>query len=99
METAIYIIIVLVGVGTFFGLVLALADKKFVITGSLRQFKNRAELQKIIEDNGGKVLSSVSKNANYLINNDINSTSAKNVAAKKLNIPIITEADFMELLN
>ena len=77
----------------------ALTNKKFVITGSLRQFKNREELQQIIEDNGGKVLSSVSKNANYLINNDINSTSAKNVAAKKFNIPIITEADFMELLN
>ena len=76
-----------------------LANKKFVITGGLHQFKNRTELQKVIEDNGGKVLSSVSKNANYLINNDINSTSAKNVAAKKLNIPIITEADFMELLN
>ena len=76
-----------------------LADKKFVITGSLRQFKNRAELQKIIEDKGGKVLSSVSKNADYLINNDIDSTSAKNVAAKRLNVPIITEADFMELLD
>ena len=76
-----------------------LADKKFVITGSLRQFKNRGELQKVIEDNGGKVVSSVSKNTNYLINNDINSTSAKNVSAKKLGIPIITEADLMELLD
>ena len=76
-----------------------LADKKFVITGSLQQFKNRGELQKVIEDNGGKVVSSVSKNTNYLINNDINSTSAKNVSAKKLGIPIITEADLMELLD
>ena len=76
-----------------------LADKKFVITGTVRQFKNRAELQYFIEKLGGKVLSSVSKNVDYLINNDATSTSSKNVAAKRLEIPIITEAEFLELVN
>lgn len=73
-----------------------LDGKKFVITGSLKHFKNRAELQSKIEELGGKVVSSVSKNTNYLINNDINSTSSKNTSAKKLGIPILTEENFLE---
>ena len=73
-----------------------LLGKKYVITGTVKEFKNRAELQAFIEARGGKVLSSISKNANYLINNDAASTSAKNVAAKKLGIPIITEAEFLK---
>lgn len=68
----------------------------FVITGSLMEYKNRAELQQIIEQSGGKVVGSVSKNTNYLINNDINSTSSKNQTARKLNIPIISEKEFIE---
>lgn len=68
----------------------------FVITGSLKQFKNRAELQSKIEELGGKVSSSVSKNTNYLINNDSNSNSSKNLTAQKLGIPIITEQDFIK---
>ena len=68
----------------------------FVITGKVEQFKNRSELQKMIESCGGKVVSSISKNVNYLINNDIESTSSKNVAAKKLGIPIISEKEFLE---
>lgn len=71
-------------------------DLNFVITGSLNQYKNRDELKSIIENYGGKVSSSVSKNTDYLINNDINSTSSKNNQAKKLNIPIITELEFIE---
>ena len=75
-----------------------LQNLKFVITGSLNKYKNRQELQNIIEDNGGKVISSVSKNTDYLINNDIESTSSKNVKAKQLGIPIITEEDFINML-
>ena len=70
----------------------------FVITGKLKKYKNRDELVNIIENNGGKVLSSVTKNTNYLINNDINSTSSKNIKAKSLGIPIITEEQFDALL-
>ena len=73
-----------------------LKDLNFVITGSLNQYKNRDELKAIIELGGGKVVGSVSKNTNYLINNDINSNSSKNSQAKKLNIPIISELEFIE---
>ena len=77
---------------------LPLKGKKYVITGTVKQFKNRTELQKFIEDRGGKVVSSISKNVDYLINNNSASTSSKNVAAKKMGIPIITEAKFLEEL-
>ena len=76
-----------------------LENKKYVITGTVKQFKNRSELQQFIEERGGKVVSGISKNVDYLINNDINSTSAKNKAAKQLGIPIISEAEFLESLN
>ena len=69
----------------------------FVVTGKLHNFKNRDELKKLVESRGGKVVGSVSKNTSYLINNDINSTSAKNQSAKNLNIPIITEEEFLAL--
>ena len=72
--------------------------KNFVITGKLQNFKNRQELVDVIEANGGKVASSVSSKTNYLINNDVNSTSSKNKKAKELNIPIITEGELMEML-
>ena len=65
-----------------------------VITGSLKLYKNRAELQSIIEKHGGKVVGSISKNTDYLINNDVNSTSTKNTTAKKLGIPIMSEEEF-----
>lgn len=67
-----------------------------VITGRLNQFKNRAELQTAIINHGGKVVGSISKNTTYLINNDITSGSAKNVSAKKLGIPILTEEEFSQ---
>ena len=70
----------------------------FVITGNLNEYKNRDELVKQIEGYGGKVTNSVSKNTTYLINNDINSNSTKNQAAKKFNIPIITEIEFKEII-
>ena len=53
---------------------------------------------KVIEDNGGKVSSSVSSKTSYLINNDLESNSTKNKTAKKLNIPIINEQQFKEMI-
>lgn len=67
----------------------------FCITGKVNIFKNRAELSSLIESYGGRVTGSVSKNTNYLINNDVNSTSAKNKKAKELNIEILDEQSFM----
>lgn len=74
-------------------------DKIFVITGKTIEFKNRNELKDFIESNGGKVTGSVSKKTNYLVNNDVNSTSSKNKTAKELNIPIITEKQLIDLIN
>ena len=74
------------------------AGMTFVITGSVEHFKNRKEMQEIIEANGGKVSSSVSAKTNYLINNDKESSSSKNKKAKELNIPILSEKDFLDLL-
>ena len=76
-----------------------LEGKTFVITGKLKTFKNRNEIKSAIEKEGGKVTDSVSSKTNYLINNDVESTSSKNLKAKQLNIPIITEEDFLELIN
>lgn len=71
-------------------------DLTVCITGGLEQYKNRAEMQAAIEAAGGKVVSSISKKVNYLINNDLTSGSSKNLKAKELNIPIISEADFIQ---
>ena len=68
----------------------------FVITGSVHNWKNRDELKSFIEAKGGKVLGSVSKNTSYLINNDIESNSGKNKKAKELDIPIISEENFLK---
>lgn len=76
-----------------------LEGKTFVITGKLKTFKNRNEIKSAIENEGGKVTDSVSSKTNYLINNDVESTSSKNLKAKQLNIPIITEEDFLKLIN
>lgn len=73
----------------------SLSGLTFVITGKVTKFKNRDELKNKIEELGGKVSGSVSKNTDYLINNDNKSTSAKNVSAQKLGIPIITEDEFI----
>lgn len=72
-----------------------IAGKTFVITGSLVHFENRNELKEVIENAGGKVSGSVSKKTDYLINNDITSNSSKNKTAKELEVPIITEEDFL----
>jgi DNA ligase (NAD+) len=71
----------------------------FVITGSVEHFTNRNEVKDVIESKGGKVTGSVTAKTNYLINNDVNSTSSKNKKAKELGIPIITEEEFINMLN
>lgn len=71
----------------------------FVITGKVIHFKNRDELKSVIEAHGGKVVGSISSKTNYLINNDVESTSSKNVSAKKLGVPIISEDAFLEMFS
>lgn len=75
-----------------------LQGKTFVVTGSVNHYKNRDELKADIVAHGGTVVGSVSSKTNYLINNDINSTSSKNQKAKSLNIPIISEEEFFKLI-
>ncbi len=70
----------------------------FVITGSVEHFANRNEIKNLIEQKGGKVTDSVTSKTNYLINNDVLSNSSKNKKAKELGIKIITENEFIEML-
>ena len=86
-----------------------LSGVNFVITGSVEHFANRGEvkeeierrgaLKEVIEQKGGKVTGSVTSKTNYLINNDVNSTSSKNRKARELGIPIISEEEFLKMLN
>ena len=68
----------------------------FVITGDVHVFRNRDEFKQYVEQQGGKVTGSVSKKTDYLVNNDIMSTSSKNAKAHELNIPIISEEEFID---
>ena len=70
----------------------------FVITGNVSHFANRNEVKEIIESRGGKVSGSVSAKTNYLINNEVTSSSSKNKKAKELGVPIISEEEFLEIL-
>ena len=76
-----------------------LEGKTFVITGSVERFANRNELKDYIEKLGGKVTGSVSKNTDYLINNDVTSNSSKNKKARELSIPILSEEEFVRIAN
>jgi DNA ligase (NAD+) len=76
----------------------SLAGKTFVITGSLEHFANRDEAKEKIESLGGKVSGSVSAKTSYLVNNDVNSTSGKNKKAQSLGVPIISEAELIEMM-
>ena len=76
-----------------------LAGVNFVITGSVHHFANRGEVKEEIEKRGGKVTGSVTSKTNYLINNDVNSTSSKNRKARELGIPIISEEEFLKMLS
>ncbi len=77
----------------------SLLDKTFVITGTVEHFANRKELKEKIESLGGKVTGSVSKKTDYLINNDTMSSSSKNKKAKELGIPVITEKEFLSMVD
>ena len=74
------------------------AGMNFVITGSVTHFANRSEVKEEIEKRGGKVTGSVTSKTNYLINNDVNSTSSKNRKARELGVPIISEEEFLEMM-
>lgn len=73
-------------------------NMNFVITGSVEHFANRNEVKAVIESKGGKVTGSVTSKTNYLINNDIESTSSKNKKARELGVPIISEETFLKML-
>lgn len=74
------------------------AGMNFVITGSVEHFSNRREVKELIESRGGKVTGSVTSKTNYLINNDVQSASSKNKKAKELGVPILSEEDFLKML-
>jgi DNA ligase (NAD+) len=73
------------------------AGMTFVITGDVHHFKNRDAFKVYVELEGGKVAGSVSGKTNYLVNNDVESTSSKNKKAKSLGVPIISEDTFVEM--
>ena len=75
-----------------------LNNQIFVITGDVHHFANRSALKEFIESRGGKVTGSVTGKTTYLINNDVNSTSGKNKKAKELNVPIISEDEFLAMV-
>lgn len=75
-----------------------LTGMTFVITGKVEKFANRNAIKDEIESKGGKVAGSVSKNTNYLVNNDINSTSSKNKKAQQLGVPIINEDELIKII-
>ena len=74
-----------------------LAGKTFVVSGVFEEF-SRDDLKKAIEDNGGKVGSSISAKTDYVVAG-ANMGPAKLEKAVKLNIPIISENDFMKMIN
>ena len=74
------------------------AGVNFVVTGSVEHFSNRSQVKEEIEKRGGKVTGSVTSKTNYLINNDVNSTSSKNKKARELNIPIISEEELIRMM-
>ena len=74
-----------------------LENLQFVVTGSIHEFANRSELKEVIENKGGKVTGSVTSKTNYLINNDVDSSSTKNKKARQLEIPIISEEEFKDM--
>lgn len=76
-----------------------LAGLSFVVTGSLNHYASRNDLKEVIEEKGGKVTGSVTGKTTCLINNDITSTSSKNKKAKELQVPIMTEEEFLKAYN
>ncbi len=76
-----------------------LAGKTFVITGKVDHFENRDALKAVILRLGGKAAGSVSAKTDYLINNDVTSASSKNKKARELGIPILSEDEFLKMIN
>lgn len=73
-----------------------LSGMAFVVTGSLKHYESRKELKEEIEKKGGKVTGSVTSKTVCLINNDNTSSSSKNKKARELQIPVLTEEEFIE---
>ncbi|MFD0861872.1 NAD-dependent DNA ligase LigA [Sungkyunkwania multivorans] len=74
-----------------------LSGNSFVVSGVFEQV-SRNELKKLIEDNGGKVSSSISSKTSYLVAGD-NMGPSKRTKAESLGIPIITENDFLNMIS
>ncbi|MBP3736396.1 MAG: NAD-dependent DNA ligase LigA [Lachnospiraceae bacterium] len=74
-----------------------IAGKTFVITGAVHHFENRDALKAYIDERGGKTTGSVTSKTDYLINNDKTSGSSKNKKAAELQIPVISEEEFLSL--
>ena len=74
------------------------SDKKFMFTGGFQKM-SRSEAKTIVENNGGKVLGSVSKKLDFLVVGESKPTKKKIDQAKKLNIKIVTEKDWNKILN
>jgi DNA ligase (NAD+) len=73
-----------------------LVGKTFIISGTFEKY-SRDELKDIIEQNGGKILSSISAKLNYLVAGD-NMGPSKLEKATKLNIPIISDEELMGMI-
>lgn len=73
-----------------------LEGKTFVVSGVFETL-GRTELKKLIEDNGGKVATSISSKTNYVVAGD-NMGPSKRIKAESLGIPIISESDFLGML-
>ena len=71
------------------------AGLTFVITGDVHTFANRDAFKAYVLSQGGKVAGSVSGKTSFLVNNDVTSGSSKNLKARELNIPILSEDDFI----
>lgn len=72
--------------------------KTIVITGDVKHFTNRNALKAWVEEHGGKLTGSVSKNTDYLVTNTPNSGTSKNKDAQRLGIPIITEDELIAMV-
>ena len=74
------------------------SNKKLMFTGGFKDM-SRSEAKEIAENNGGKVLGSISKKLDYLVVGDSKPTKSKIEQAKQLNIKIILEKDWNKILN
>ncbi|MCF0241523.1 MAG: DNA ligase (NAD(+)) LigA, partial [Treponema sp.] len=74
-----------------------LSGKSFCFTGELKTMK-RQDAENLVKDAGGNAKSSVTKDLSYLVTNDTESGSSKNIKAQKFGIPIINEEEFLKLV-